>query len=36
MGIVPQWENDSTNEASIRLVQAIGYKKYAEAYILEE
>lgn len=35
-GICPQWECNGNNIASIKLAEAIGYKKYGTAYILEE
>lgn len=35
-GIVPQYECDINNVASIALADSIGYKKYGEALILEE
>ena len=35
-GICPQWECNGNNIASIKLAEAIGYRKYGTAYILEE
>ena len=35
-GICPQWECHADNVASIALAEAVGYKKYCTAYILEE
>lgn len=35
-GICPQWECDGDNTASAELAKSIGYREYADAYILEE
>lgn len=36
LGICPQWECPTWNQASVALAKAIGHKEYGIAYILEE
>ncbi len=35
-GICPQWDCAYENNASAKLAEAVGYREYALAYILEE
>lgn len=36
LGVCPQWECDAENQPSFQLAKAIGYRHYADAYVLEE